>query len=88
MSNLNIFTYLVEHQDGREGNFLISRDDRRQVFAIDNGVSFGEPWPFYNWFVSNWNVLRVPAVWAETIDLWVRIEDLIEKVDDGERPVF
>ncbi len=68
MSNLNVFTYLIEHQDGREGNFLISKDDRRQVFAIDNGVSFGQPWPFYNWFVPNWDVLRVPAVRKETIE--------------------
>jgi hypothetical protein len=68
MSNLNVFTYLIEHQDGREGNFLVSKDDRRQVFAIDNGVSFGQPWPYYNWFVPNWKVLRVPAVRKETID--------------------
>ena len=148
MSNLNVFTYLVEHQDGRKGNFLVSKDDRRQVFAIDNGVSFGQPWPFYNWFVPNWDVLRVPAVRKETIDrlralerkdldvllvvaqvepdadgilqlvdpgppfdedegasrkgttvqfgltedeiddVWERIEDLIEDVDDGDLPVF
>jgi hypothetical protein len=68
LSNLNIFTYLIEHQDGREGNFLVSKDDRRQLFAIDNGVSFGQPWPFYNWFVPNWNVLRVPAVRKESVD--------------------
>jgi hypothetical protein len=148
MSNLNVFTYLIEHQDGREGNFLVSKDARRQVFAIDNGVSFGQPWPFYNWFVPNWDVLRVPAVRRETVerlralkeedldallvvaqlepdadgvlqlvppgppideddgasrrgttvqfgltedeieDVWERIEDLIEEVDDGDLPVF
>jgi hypothetical protein len=148
MSNLNVFTYLVEHQDGREGNFLVSSDDRRQVFAIDNGVSFGQPWPFYNWFVPNWNVLRVPAVRKDSIerlrglerkdlafllvvaqlepdadgilqlsepgppddadtgatvqgttvqfgltadeidDVWDRIEELIEEVDEGDLPVF
>jgi hypothetical protein len=74
MSNLNVFTYLVEHQDGREGNFLVSKDDRRQVFAIDNGVSFGQPWPFYNWFVPNWDVLRVPAVRKETIERLRKLE--------------
>ena len=68
LSNLNVFTYLIEHQDGRSGNFLVSKDARRQVFAIDNGVAFGQPWPYYNWFVPNWNVLRVPAVRKETID--------------------
>ncbi len=68
MSNLNLFTYLIEHQDGRDGNFLVSDDGRRQVFAIDNGVSFGQPWPFYNWFVMNWNVLRVPAVRSDPVE--------------------
>ncbi|MBW2422329.1 MAG: hypothetical protein JRH19_27605 [Deltaproteobacteria bacterium] len=68
LANLNVFTYLIEHRDGRKGNLLISKDDRRQVFAIDNGVAFGQRWPFYNWFVSNWDVLRVPAVRKETID--------------------
>jgi len=148
MSNMNVLTYLISHQDGREGNFLVSKDDRRQVFAIDNGVSFGQPWPYYNWFVPNWNVLRVPAVRKDSIerlrglerkdldfllvvaqlepdangilqlvepgpphdeqtgatlrgttvqfgltddeidDVWDRIEDLIEEVDEGDLPVF
>jgi hypothetical protein len=67
MSNLNLFTYLVDHRDGRSGNFLVSKDDsRRQVFAVDNGISFG-PWVF-NYFVPNWTKLRVPAVRKEAID--------------------
>jgi hypothetical protein len=75
LSNLNLFAYLVKHHDGREGNFLISKDDaRRQVFAIDNGVAFGGL--FYNWFVANWNSIRVPALRRESIDrLRVLTED-------------
>jgi len=152
LANLNLFTYLVKHHDGREGNFLVSKDDaRRQVFSIDNGVSFGAGFSglFYNWFVANWNSIRVPALRKESIDrlrgleeadvtavlgvvsqlerddegvyrnvppgenldpsrgvriegktiqfgltddeiedVWERIEDLIEDVDDGEIPVF
>ena len=71
LSNLNHFTYLVKHHDGREGNFLVSKDDvRRQVFSIDNGVSFGAGFAglFYNWFVPNWNSIRVPALREESID--------------------
>jgi hypothetical protein len=152
LSNLNLFTYLVKHHDGREGNFLVSKDDaRRQVFSLDNGVSFGAGFSglFYNWFVANWNSIRVPALRRESIDrlrglkeadvtallgvvsqlerndegiylnvspgenldpsrgvridgntlqfgltddeiedVWERIQDLIEDVDDGEIPVF
>jgi hypothetical protein len=74
MSNLNVFTYLADHQDGRDGNFLVSKDARRQVFAIDNGVSFGQPWPFYNWFVANWNVIRVAAVRRDSVDRLRKLE--------------
>jgi hypothetical protein len=67
LSNFNVFTYLIGHRDGRRGNFLVSRDDaRRQVFAIDNGSSF-DPWG-YNYFVPNWDVIRVAAVRRETVD--------------------
>lgn len=152
LSNVNLFTYLVKHHDGRGGNLLVSKDDaRRQVFSIDNGVSFGAGFSglFYNWFVPNWNSIRVPALRKASIDrlrglteaditatlgvvsqlelndegvyinvapgenldpdhgvriegktlqfgltddevedVWERIEDLIEAVDDGELPVF
>jgi hypothetical protein len=77
LANLNLFTYLVKHHDGRDGNFLISKNDaRRQVFAIDNGVSFGGL--FYNWFVPNWNSIRVPALRRESIERLraLRREDL------------
>jgi hypothetical protein len=77
LANLNLFTYLVKHHDGREGNFLVSKNDaRRQVFAIDNGVSFGGL--FYNWFVPNWNSIRVPALRSESIERLraLRREDL------------
>jgi hypothetical protein len=152
MSNLNLFTYLAKHHDARSGNFLVSKDDaRRQAFSIDNGVSFGAGFSglFYNWFVANWNSIRVPALRKESIarlrglkqadvtaalgvvsqlerddagvylnvppgenldpgrgvriegkqlqfgltddeieDVWERIEDLIEDVEDGKLPVF
>lgn len=77
MSNLNLFTYLVDHRDGRSGNFLASKDDSaRQVFAVDNGISFGS-WIF-NYFVPNWTKLRVAAVRKESIDRLrqIRREDL------------
>ena len=97
LSNLNLLTYLAEHHDGRLGNFLVSEDDaRRQAFAIDNGVAFGDGFSglWYNWFVPNWDKLRVPALRKESIDRLrkVREEDLekllgvvaqLELDDDG-----
>ncbi len=77
MANLNLFTYLIQHKDGRSGNFLESTEEgRRQVFAIDNGMTFG-PW-FFNYFVPNWNDLRVAALRKESVDRLrqIRREDL------------
>lgn len=67
MANFNLTTYLIAHHDGREGNFLVSKDDRvRRVFAIDNGVAFGGI--FYNWFVPNWNDIRVAGLPRESVE--------------------
>jgi len=61
MGRFNLLTYLVEHEDGRTGNVLVSKapEDRR-VFAIDNGIAFDAL--VKNWFVPNWNVIRIPAL--------------------------
>ncbi|NIN70720.1 MAG: hypothetical protein GTO46_02050 [Gemmatimonadetes bacterium] len=42
LANLNILTYLVRHADANPGNFLISTAGNARVFAVDNGVSFGD----------------------------------------------
>ena len=67
LSNLNVLTYVINHRDGRQGNFLVSTNDaRRQVFIVDNGSTFNI-WG-YNYFVANWDVIRTAAVRQETID--------------------
>ncbi len=61
LARFNLVTYLILHQDGRRGNFLVSTDpEDRRVFAVDNGVAFSGIW--YNWFVPNWKRIRVPAL--------------------------
>ncbi len=67
LSDMNLVTYLIDHRDGREGNFLISKDpDDPRVFAIDNGIAFqGFPW---NFFVPNWNTIRVPWLRREPVE--------------------
>lgn len=66
LADMNLVTYLIDHRDGREGNFLISTDPRDpRIFAIDNGIAFeGFPW---NFFVPNWNKIRVPWLRADPI---------------------
>jgi hypothetical protein len=67
MAYFNLLTYLIEHRDGREGNFLVADDpgDRR-IFSVDNGVAFGSL--LTNWFVPNWQKIRVPSLPRQSID--------------------
>jgi hypothetical protein len=67
MADFNLLTYLVDHTDGREGNFLTSElESERRVFSIDNGVTFGAM--VHNFMVPNWNTIRVPSLRKETIE--------------------
>jgi len=67
MSNFNLLTYLIQHRDGRVGQFLVAKDDkRRQVYSIDNGISFGF-WP-YNFFIEQWQDIHVPALRQDSIE--------------------
>jgi hypothetical protein len=73
MSNFNLVTYLIEHRDSRKGQFLVSKDDkRRQVFSIDNGISFGF-WPF-NFFIRQWQDIHVPALRKDSIERLRKIQ--------------
>ncbi len=66
LGNFNLLTYLIDHRDGRAGNFLVSNDAaNRRVFSVDNGIAFDPV--IYNYFVSNWHRLWVPAVRREAI---------------------
>ena len=41
IGQLNVFTYLIEHRDSNQGNFLISKAEQGpRVFSIDHGVAF------------------------------------------------
>jgi hypothetical protein len=97
-SNFNVFAYLIEHRDGRAGNLLVPDDDDepRRVYSIDNGISFGGL--VYNFLVTNWDVIRVPAIRREVVERLRRIDrkkldalgTLVELAADGKggmRPV-
>jgi len=73
MSNFNILTYLIQHRDARVGQFLVSKDDKqRQLFSIDNGISFGF-WP-YNFLITQWDTIHLPALRQDSIDRLRKIQ--------------
>ena len=66
-ANLNIFTYLISHRDGRKGNFLVSTlPNSSHIFSIDNGLAYGgigNPRPG----VIHWGRLKVKKLPRETV---------------------
>lgn len=80
IANFNTLTFLIDHKDGRTSNFLVSKNEAdRRTFSIDNGISF-DAWLF-NWFVPNWDDLRVPAVSREAVERLRKVtEGDIEKL--------
>jgi len=66
LGHLNILTYLINHQDGRANNFLISTVEQNpQLFSIDNGLAFSTV--FHNYFIQHWNRIRVPSLPGEGV---------------------
>jgi hypothetical protein len=65
-ADLNLLAYLIDHRDGRISNFLVPKDDDGRIYVVDNGISFGGL--VWNYFVPNWNDIRVPALVRDHID--------------------
>jgi len=66
VGNLNLLTYLIQHRDAKDSNFLISNDPANpQVFSIDNGISFSGA---YNPFVRHLDHIEVGGVPSRSID--------------------
>jgi hypothetical protein len=70
-ADLNLLAYLIDHRDGRLSNFLVPKDDDGRIYLVDNGIAFGGV--VWNYFVHNWNVIRVPALVRDRIDRLRRI---------------
>ena len=74
LADFNLLTYLIDHEDGRPGNFLVSElEEQRRVFTIDNGMTFGAK--VKNFMVPNWNEIRVPALRKQSADRLREIGD-------------
>ncbi len=65
IGQLNILTYLIEHQDSNVGNFLIGRAAKgARVFSIDNGVAFASEGSDRG---ELWRAMRVKQLPADAI---------------------
>jgi hypothetical protein len=72
LANFNLFAYLIQDRDTREGNVLTAKDPRnRRVFSVDNGISFDGR--LYNVFENEWQELLVPALPRASIERLRRV---------------
>ena len=63
LARLNLFTYLIDHRDPRDANFLIAKDPKRpRIFAIDNGVAFSGFQNPFTFVYGDWGDILVPAL--------------------------
>ena len=63
LARLNLLTYLIDHRDPRDANFLIAKDpERPRVFSIDNGLAFGGFQNPFTFVYGDWGDVRVPAL--------------------------
>ncbi|MBT40228.1 MAG: hypothetical protein CL938_16965 [Deltaproteobacteria bacterium] len=74
LADFNLLTYLIDHDDGRKGNFLVSEhEQQRRIFSVDNGVTFGTR--LKNFLVPNWDRIRVPALRKQSIERLREVTD-------------
>jgi hypothetical protein len=66
LANLNVFTYLIKHNDANVGNVLLSTSVANpRLFAVDNGLAFGIEESDRG---TDWRELRVSRVPLETVE--------------------
>jgi hypothetical protein len=66
IGQLNVFTYLIEHRDSNQGNFLISKAEQGpRVFSIDHGVAFAS---LDSDRGTEWLELRVDRLPKDTVE--------------------
>jgi hypothetical protein len=80
IGQLNVFTYLIEHRDSNQGNFLISKAEQGpRVFSIDHGVAFAS---LDSDRGTDWLELRVDRLPKDTIERvrWLTKDELTTKL--------
>jgi hypothetical protein len=66
IGELNILTYLIEHRDSNQGNFLVSKAEQGpRVFSIDHGVAFAS---LDSDRGTDWLNLRVDRLPKDTVE--------------------
>jgi len=67
VADMNLLTYLIDHADSHQGQFLIRRDPQvPAVYSVDNSMAFGVK---HNHRVKvDWSKIHVPALSGHALD--------------------
>lgn len=74
MADLNVLTYLIDHRDAKDANFVISRPPApARAWSVDNGLAFSGFRTLRGLFVRDWSQLRVGALRRTVVDRLRRV---------------
>jgi hypothetical protein len=69
VADMNLLTYLIDHRDTKQANFLISTDPKRpRAFSVDNGMAFSGFRNPIAYFKEGWAKIIVPALPKKEIE--------------------
>jgi hypothetical protein len=69
VADMNLLTYLIDHRDTKQANFLISTDPKHpRAFSVDNGMAFSGIRHPVAYFKKGWAKIIVPALPNEQIE--------------------
>jgi hypothetical protein len=69
VADMNLLTYLIDHRDTKQSNFLISMDPQHpRAFSVDNGMAFSGVRNPIAYFKKGWAKIIVPALPKQQIE--------------------
>jgi hypothetical protein len=75
LSNLNLLTYLIDHDDSHEGQFMVTRlGNRLRIYSVDNGMSFDSGTNPNLDESEDWSRIQVPALPGDKVSTLSRLE--------------
>lgn len=68
LADCNVLTYLIEHKDENQGNFLMARNpDDPRIFSVDNGIAFDSRVSDRGYWWRTLQVDRLPRTTVERL---------------------
>jgi hypothetical protein len=73
IARLNLLTFVIDHRDAKDANFVLTRTAPVHALSVDNGLAFSGFRTFRGWVVYDWSHLLVPSLPRDTVERLKRI---------------